>query len=160
MVGPLVDGELADYLPPQPVLGKHPADGPFHRQGRPLGHEADVPDASKAARVSRVPVEDLLLLLAPGQADPLGVDHDDVVPRVHVRGVDGLVLATEDLGHLGSEPAQHGALGVDHVPAAFDVARLRREGLHGLSRSHNRRPELADRAVYLGVRQDVKGLVS
>ena len=77
-------------------------------------------------------VEDLVLFLAPCQANPARVHHDDMVARVGVGGEDRLVLAAEDLRHLRGEPAQHRALGVDHVPAAFDVALLRRVGLHGV----------------------------
>src|SRR5207247_4746381 len=62
--------------------------------------------------------------------DPPECDDGVVLPRVRGRGEDRLVLAPEDLGHLGGKPAQHGAGGVDHVPAALDVVRLWRKGLH------------------------------
>ena len=49
-----------------------------------------------------------------------------------MRRVDRLVLALEHGGHLGGQPAQHDAIGVDDVPATLDVLRLGSEGLHRL----------------------------
>jgi hypothetical protein len=72
----------------------------------------------------------LLLLLAPGQPDARGVHHDDVITRVHVWSEDRLVLAANDGRHLRRQAAQDYAAGIDQIPAAFDVARPRRVGLH------------------------------
>jgi hypothetical protein len=48
-----------------------------------------------AAGVAGVAVVHLVLSLVAGHAQLLGVDHDDVVAGVDVRGVDGLVLAAQ-----------------------------------------------------------------
>jgi len=51
-----------------------------------------------------------------GEADLVGVDHDDVVTGVDVGGVGGLVATAEDVGDLDGEAAQDLVLGVDDVP--------------------------------------------
>src|SRR5690606_5240905 len=68
--------------------------------------------------------------LVAGDVDLLGVDHDDVVAGVDVRGVDGLVLAAEATRDLGAQAAEGLAGGVDHEPVALDGLVLGGKGLH------------------------------
>src|SRR5690554_6426029 len=68
--------------------------------------------------------------LVAGDGHLLGVDHDDVVAGVHVRGVDGLVLATQAAGDLAAETAERLAGGVDHVPVTLYGLGLGAESLH------------------------------
>jgi hypothetical protein len=72
----------------------------------------------------------LVLQLVAGDRHLFGVDHDQVVAGVDVRGVDGLVLATQAAGELGSQAAQGLALGIDHVPVTLDGLVLGAESLH------------------------------
>src|SRR5215212_10434053 len=123
----VIDLELAEHLPPEPVAGQHPADGLLDRARGPLGEQHRVRGLLEAARVARVPVGDLLLALAPGQPDLGRVDDDHVVAGVDVGGEDRLVLAAQDAGHLGGQPAEDLAVGVDDVPVAGQVPRSRRE---------------------------------
>src|SRR3546814_8399969 len=58
--------------------------------------------------------------LVAGDVDLLGVDHDDVVAGVDVRGVDRLVLAAQAMREFGAEAAEGLAGGVDDVPVALD----------------------------------------
>jgi hypothetical protein len=92
----------------------------------------------RLAQVLRLEVADvpgeavvhLVLQLVAGDVDLLGVDHDDVVAGVHVRGVDRLVLAAQARGDLRAQAAQGLAAGVDEVPVALDGLILGAEGLH------------------------------
>src|SRR5829696_3015823 len=123
----VIDLELGEHLPPEPVAGQHPADGLLDRTGGPLGEQHGVRGFLEAAGVARVAVGDLLLELAPGQPDLGRVDDDHVVAGVDMGGVDRLVLAAQDAGHLGGQPAEDLAVGVDDVPVAGQVPRSRRE---------------------------------
>jgi hypothetical protein len=69
-----------------------------------------------------VPVGDLLLTLVAGQRDLAGVDDDDEVTGVDVRGEDRLVLAAEQGGGLRGQPAEDDVVGVDDEPLTLDVA--------------------------------------
>ena len=71
---------------------------------------------AQAAFVSAVIPVELLLFLAAGQPDLGRVDDHDVVARIDVRRVDGLVLALEQARRLGRHPAEHQALGVNDMP--------------------------------------------
>jgi len=65
----------------------------------------------------------------PGEADLIGIDDDDKVPSVHVRGVFRVMLAAEDRGDFGAEAAQNGSISVDDEPAPVDFLFLDRPGL-------------------------------
>ena len=69
----------------------------------------------------------LLVELVPGDVDLLGVDDDDEVAGVDVRGVLGLALAAQRVGDLRRKTPEGLPLGVDEVPAASDLARLQIE---------------------------------
>src|SRR5579862_1638486 len=58
-----------------------------------------------AARIAGVPVEDALRALVAGELHLFGVDDDDVVAAIHVRGVAGLVLAAQAHRDDRGEPA-------------------------------------------------------
>src|SRR6266581_2128493 len=95
-----------------------------------LREQVGVPDPRDPARIAGVSIGDLVLSLVPAQLDLVCIDDDDVVPGVHMGGEDRLVLAAQQRGHLAGEAAQHLAAGVNDVPAALDVLRLGRVGLH------------------------------
>src|SRR5690606_6801936 len=116
-----VDPELLAHLAAQSVLRQHPLDRELDDPlGMLLDHAAER-DQPLATRVAAVPEVRLLVGLVAGQPHLLGVDDDDVVAGVQVRGVDGLVLAAQDAGDVAGEPAEDLALGVDDPPAALDV---------------------------------------
>ena len=83
-----------------------------------------VAGGGEPARIAAVPVGHLAVRLARGQHHLVGVDHDDVVAHVDVGGEGRLVLAPQDRGHLGGQPAEHQAVGVDDVPGTGDVGGL------------------------------------
>src|SRR4051812_22517992 len=87
-----------------------------------------------AAGMAGVPVELLFLGLVAGQLHLAGIDDDDVVAVIDVRGVGRLVLAAQPVGHDRREAAENDALGVDQDPLLRDLRRLRRRGL--LSEAH------------------------
>jgi hypothetical protein len=70
-------------------------------------------------------------LLVAGQRHLLGVDDDDVVTGVDVRGEDRLVLAAEEVRGRRGEATEHDVGRVDHEPLALDVAGLRGVRTHG-----------------------------
>ena len=153
VLGAGVDLELPGHRAPEPVLRQHPSDRLLDREGGLLGEELGVLGLGEAARVPRVPVRDLGLALAARDLDALRVHHDDVVAGVHVGREDRLVLAPKDRRGLRRETSEHSPAGVDHVPAALDVARSRRVGLH----TRRCRPERPDDPCYLRFRRGVKG---
>ena len=65
----------------------------------------------------------------PGEADLIGIDDDDKVSSVHVRGVFRMMLAAEDRGYFGAEAAQNGSISVDDEPTPVDFLFLDRPGL-------------------------------
>src|SRR5207237_9087678 len=88
--------------------------------------------APQAARIAGMTVIELVVELVAGDGDLLGVDDHDEVAGVDVRRVLRLRLAAQRVGDLGRQATEGLALGVNDVPAARDLARLRVPGLlHG-----------------------------
>src|SRR5687767_5353543 len=97
--GARVDLQLAELLHAQSVARQHALDGAANdlfRSPREQVGEGLLAVAARIARVARVRL--LLALLAPN-VDLRGIEHDDVVAGIDVRGVSGLVLALEHEGN-------------------------------------------------------------
>ena len=84
----------------------------------------------EVADVAGEPVVQLVGELLAGDVDLLGIDHDQVVTCIDVRGVDRLVLAAEAAGELGAQAAERLAGRVDNVPVTLDGLVLGGESLH------------------------------
>src|SRR4051812_27270239 len=112
---------LGELLAAQGRLGDHPTDGLLDRPLRMLVEQLHVADRAQTARVARVPVRALLLALRTREGDLAGVDDDDEVTGVDVRGEDRLVLAAEERRDVGGESPEDDVGGVDHVPAPLDI---------------------------------------
>src|SRR2546421_2316541 len=78
----------------------------------PLHHVA-VGALAKATGIARVARIQLVRGLLAGHADALDVDHDHVVPSIQMRRVDRLVLAAQQLRHIGGETTARLAARVD-----------------------------------------------
>ena len=57
------------------------------------------------------------------------------VASVHVRGVNGFVLATQTVRDGARQTSQHEVSGVYHEPVALDFVRLGRKSLHVINRN-------------------------
>src|SRR3569833_3664391 len=95
-----VNAKLLEHVRAKRVVREHALDDAHHRVDGVLLDLASAGDSADTARIERVAVDRLVLLVVAGQADLIGVDDDDVVATVYVRGELRLVLATEDLGRF------------------------------------------------------------
>ena len=114
------------------VAGHHAADRDAHRELGLLLHEDAVLGLLEAADPAGVSTVILLLHLVAGEDRLGGVDDDDVVAAISVRGVGDLELAAQQIGcrHGG---LAHGLAGsVDNVPLTLDVALVRHKSGHGV----------------------------
>src|SRR3954468_3479735 len=157
VLGACVDLELGEHLPAEAVVRQHPLDGALDDAvGVRAQLVADV-DRLEAARVTGVPVGDLVLALGAGQRDLARVDDDDEVADVDVRGVLGLVLAAEQDRGLAGESTEHHVGGVDDVPGPADLAGLRGVRAHGARVLRRRRIGWWDRLTEHGRRCGTRG---
>ena len=134
MLGALVDAQIAELDAAERAARQHALDGLFeHALGKaPLEDRLGRP-LLDAAGIAGVAIIDLLLALAAGQHHLVGVDDDDVVAVVHVRGEGRLMLAAQAQGDDRGEAPDDEPLGVDQHPFLFNVGGLRRIGFtkHG-----------------------------
>src|SRR5690606_14288270 len=116
-----VDLQLGALAPAEAVLRQHaahrPADGLLRLAAVQLGEGL----GADAARVARVPPDDLAVGLARREHDLVGVHDDDVVAGVDVGREDRLVLAPQDAGDLARQATEDHALGVHDVPGPLDL---------------------------------------
>jgi len=90
----------------------------------PGGQDLGVAAPTDPARVPGVADGLLLGRLVGGEDHLARVDDDHVIAGVEVTGVHGLVLATQEGGHLSGHPPEYEAIGIDHVPGAMDLGRF------------------------------------
>ena len=103
------------------VLLQHAAHGQTHRELRLSLHQGLVLGLLETAGVTGVGTVVLLLQLLAGQDGVLGVDDDDVVAAVNVRGVVGLERAAAQIGSQSGGLA-HGLAGcVKDVPFTVNL---------------------------------------
>ena len=129
--------ELQELLATERALGEHATDrlaqGLFGLAGVQMG----VGLGLDAARVAAVAVHHGAVGLAGRHDDLVGVDDDHVIAGVDVGRVGRLVLAAQDAGDLGAEPAEDETVRVDDVPCTLDFTGfggVRRHAAINLSR--------------------------
>jgi len=138
MLGAVVEVKGAHLLAPEGTARDHPLDRLLeHALGETTLQHLARGDLFQAAGIAGVLVVDLLVELAAGELHLVGVDDDDMVAAIDVRGVARLVLAPQDVGDDRCDAPDDQAIGVDQVPFLFDLGRLGRFGrlhqrLHGV----------------------------
>src|SRR5215207_5816004 len=131
VLGALVDAEVAEDLPEQGASRQHALDRLLDDALGEAALEYVLGGALlDAARIAAVVVIDLLLALAPGEDHLVGVDDDDVVAAIDVRGVARLVLAAQAHRDDRGEAADDEAGGVDDDPLLVDVGGFQGKGFH------------------------------
>ena len=129
--GPPYTLSFFEQLTAETVLGQHAPDGLLDGLARVLVEQVAVGGRAQTTGVAGVAVGHLVFALVARQRDLVGVDDDDEVAGVHVRGVRRLVLATQEGGGLDGEPSEHHVSGVDDMPLTRDVAGLGAVRAHG-----------------------------
>ena len=131
MLGALVDAQIAEDLAEQRTARQHALDGLLDDALREAAFQDELGRAFlDAAGIAGVVIIDLLVALAAGQDDLVGIHDHDVVAAVDMGRVIGLVLAAQAQRHDGGETADDEPGGVDHNPLLFDIGGFQRHGLH------------------------------
>ena len=71
-----------------------------------------------------VTVVDFAFVFITGNTQFVGINYNDVVTGIYVRGVLGLVFATQATGDFGSHAAQNFILGINDIPFALHLVRF------------------------------------
>ena len=98
MLGALVELQAGELSAADAVLGQHALDSQLHGELGTLGHEGAVLDVLQVADPAGVMIIGLLLELLARENRLVGVDDDDEIAAVNVRGEVNLVLAAQKLG--------------------------------------------------------------
>ncbi len=122
MLAASIDLELAELGTTQLILGDHSLDGPLENELRLARAHLGRGFNGLTTDVTGVTCVDLVPLLIPGEAGLLGINDDNEVASINVRGEDGLVFAAEEAGSLDSDFSDNLVLGIDDVPRTLDVS--------------------------------------
>ena len=120
MIGTAIDFKFSEHLTAELVFRQHPLDGFPDQFFRGLFKQLVRSNCRQAAGIAAVTIILFLSQLVSGQADFLGVQDDNKITCVNARGVNGLVLAAQDTGNLGSRPAKDLILQVDNIPVFLE----------------------------------------
>ena len=115
-----IDVEVAVEGVAETVFGQHAADGVLEDALGMGGAHFGRVGLALAAGVAGVALVDLVGLLFAGEDALLGVDDDDIVAAVDMRGERRLGLAAQDVGHAGSQATNGLAFGINQHPFLLD----------------------------------------
>ena len=124
MLRSCVNVQIAEDLVTKAGLREHSFDGPPYEFGRSLCKDLLRSRETLSTRITGVTDINTIVHLVSLEHDLLGVDHDDVVTAVHVRGVARLVLATEDKSDPGSKTAECQICSIDDEPLFLYSCRI------------------------------------
>ena len=102
------------------ILRKHAADGVLEDALGVRGAHLGRGGLALAAGIAGVALVDLVGLFLAAEDNLLGVDDDDIVAAVDVRGVARLGLAAQDVGNAGSQATYGLSLSVNEDPFLLD----------------------------------------
>src|SRR5262245_28332978 len=132
MFSACIDAEILHLAPAERAARDHAFDGLLDDALRKAAFEQLARGALlDAARMSGMPVVDLVGELLAGENHFVGIDDDDVVAVIDVRGECGLVLAAKAICNDRGKTANDETFGVDKHPFLHHVRRLLRECCHG-----------------------------
>ena len=129
----LVQMQAGHGITAQSVLGQHALNSQLHGVIRALLHHDASLGFLQTADPAGNAVVGLLLCLLAGQNSLVGVDDDDVVAAVNVRGEIDLVLATQQVSSDDSGTAQVLTGSIDIVPLALQGLLLQQSSGHDTS---------------------------
>ena len=75
-------------------------------------------------------VVNLVFGLIAGDTDALGIDDNDIIACIHVRGILGLVFATQSARDLCRQPAESFPICINKIPVLLDILGGRCESFH------------------------------
>ena len=132
MLRACVDEQVAEQIVTKTGLGEHTLHCSPDEFGGPLLEDLLRGREPLSAGLAGVAGIDPVSHLPAAEGDLLGVDHDDVVTAVDVRGVTRLGLATKDKRHAGSETTKSEISRVNDNPLLVNRRFVKRNSLVAL----------------------------
>ena len=120
MLGTGIHMQVAVEGSTQTVFRKHAADGVFKYALGVFGENLLRGGLALAAGISGIALVDLVGHLLAGEDNLLGIDDDDIVAAIHMRGVARCGLAAQDVGHAGGQTTHGLVLGINEHPFLLD----------------------------------------
>ena len=116
MLGTGIDVQVAVQGVAQTIFRKHATDGVFKNALGMAGEELGRCGVALSAEVAGRALGDYVGCSFECSDNLIGIDNDDVVTAVDMRGVARFGLAAQDVGHTGSQTAYGLILGINEHP--------------------------------------------
>ena len=120
MLGTGIDMQVAVQGVAKTVFRKHATDSVFENALRMGGEDLCRGGLALATGISSVALVDFVSHFLAGEDNLLGIDDDDIVAAVDMRGVARFGLAAQDVGYAGSQTAYGLILGINEHPFLLD----------------------------------------
>ncbi len=131
MLGTGIDPQVAELLTAKRTARDHAAHGVLEDAlGMTPLEQLALGAVLDAAGMAGVPVEAALIELVAGQLHLVGIDDDDVVAHVHMRGEGRQMLAAQTHGDDRGQATHDQIRRVDQDPLLVDLARFGRVSAH------------------------------
>lgn len=128
MLGSHIDIQVAIELVAQTVFGEHATDSMFEDTFGVRFEQFGGSSLALATGIASITLIDFIGHLVAGEDDFLGVDDNDVVAAVDVRGEGRFGFPSEDVGDTGSQASYGLVGGIDQHPLLFDSLGVGRYG--------------------------------
>ena len=128
--GARVNPQLAEHVASKGALWKHAFYSLFDNQFRLFFTQLVKAGGLQTTRIAGMMVVQLVGGLVSGHLDFAGIDYNNVIARIHVRGIFWFMFSTQATRNLGSQSAQGFALGIDQEPVMLDVCWSGTKSLH------------------------------
>lgn len=112
--------EVTVELISKTVLGKHAANGVFENALGMASEDLCGCGLTLAARVTGVTLIDFVGHFLAGEDNFFGIDNDNVVATINMRGEARFGLATEDVGNASGQTSYGLILGINEHPILLD----------------------------------------
>lgn len=120
MLGTGIDVQVAVQGVAQTIFRKHATDGVFKNALGMAGEHLGRCGLALTAGVAGIALVDFVGHLLASENNLLGIDNDDVVTAVDMRGVARFGLAAQDVSYTGSQTAYGLILGINEHPFLLD----------------------------------------
>ena len=129
MLGTCIHVEVAVQGVAKTVFRKHTTDGVFEHALGMGGEDLGRGGLALATGVTSVTLINLVGHFLTGEDDFLSIDDDNIVTTVDVWGEARFGLASQDVGHAGSQTSDGLILGINQNPFLLDGVLVGRDGL-------------------------------
>ncbi len=120
MIRTRINIKVPVYCTTQSVTWEHPFNSHFYHPCRYFFHKFPGSNFSLTSRIACMSGIFFVVPLPAGQPHFLRIDNNHMIPAINMRCIIRLMLASQYIGHLGTQPAQYLIGSIHNIPLFFN----------------------------------------